>query len=57
MVDITKCFGGDCPLKDKCYRFTAPAGEYMQSYFRKPMNSGNDCEYFSSNGRKNGNVK
>ena len=33
MPDITMCQGGDCPLKTHCYRFTAPATEYGQSYF------------------------
>ena len=38
MVDITKCDGVrkslnyPCPLRDNCYRFTAPAGQF-QSYF------------------------
>ena len=33
MADITMCPGTDCPVKEKCYRFTAPKSEYMQSYF------------------------
>lgn len=33
MSDITKCPGTDCPVKDKCYRFTADASEAWQSYF------------------------
>lgn len=28
------CKGGNCPLKDLCYRYTAKADEY-QSYFIK----------------------
>jgi hypothetical protein len=32
MADITKCSGANCPLKDKCYRYTAPAS-MSQSYF------------------------
>ena len=32
MSDITKCSGTDCPLKEKCKRFTAPQG-FMQSWF------------------------
>lgn len=31
MADITKCVAKDCPLKDKCYRFTAKDGHW-QSY-------------------------
>ena len=33
MADITMCNDKQCPLKDKCYRFTAPANPYRQSYF------------------------
>lgn len=33
MSDITKCKGNNCPVKENCYRFTAPADEFMQSYF------------------------
>ena len=33
MSDITKCKGDNCPVKEHCYRFTAPSDEYMQSYF------------------------
>jgi hypothetical protein len=35
MPDITMCFGGECPVKDKCYRYTAKASDY-QSYFGEP---------------------
>lgn len=33
MADITMCPGTDCPVKDKCYRFTANKNEMLQSYF------------------------
>jgi hypothetical protein len=33
MADISKCEGTGCPHKEKCYRFTATADEYRQSYF------------------------
>lgn len=36
MSDITKCDSKDCPLKEKCYRYTAPSSEYRQSYFVTP---------------------
>lgn len=36
MADISKCSGEDCPVKEKCYRFTATASEFMQSYFFEP---------------------
>lgn len=31
-MDITKCKGNKCPIKYKCYRYTAKTSEY-QSYF------------------------
>ena len=33
MSDITKCKGTNCPVKEHCYRFTAEASEFMQSWF------------------------
>jgi hypothetical protein len=36
MSDITMCPGTDCPVKEKCYRFTANTSEFMQSYFFTP---------------------
>lgn len=36
MPDITMCMGTGCPLKDKCYRYTAKPDEYWQSYFVVP---------------------
>jgi hypothetical protein len=33
MSDITKCSGTGCPKKSKCFRFTATASEWGQSYF------------------------
>lgn len=32
MPDITMCKGGECPLKDHCYRYRA-APSLRQSYF------------------------
>lgn len=31
MSDISKCENLECPLKENCYRYTAPVG-YWQSY-------------------------
>lgn len=36
MADITMCSGKDCPLKEECYRHTAPVNEYRQAYFNEP---------------------
>lgn len=33
MADISKCYGEGCPIKNKCYRYTAVANEHWQSYF------------------------
>jgi len=50
MADISMCSGKDCPLKDKCYRYTAPQSEY-QSWFTNPPIKEEDktCEYFWDN--------
>lgn len=46
MSDITMCAGTNCPLKEGCYRFTAPKNEYRQSYFTiVPIVEG-VCEHF-----------
>ena len=31
-MDITKCADEDCPMRETCWRWLAPAGE-SQSYF------------------------
>jgi hypothetical protein len=33
MADISMCEGQGCPLKEKCYRFTAPKNEHWQAVF------------------------
>ena len=40
------CEGNDCPLKEKCYRFTAIPNEYRQAYFVEPPYIGEDCDMF-----------
>jgi hypothetical protein len=46
MSDITKCKGDGCPMKDTCYRFTAPADEY-QSYFETPpIKEDGNCDMY-----------
>lgn len=37
MVDITKCGGEGCPLKDKCYRYTASPGERQSFLMKEPF--------------------
>lgn len=36
MPDITMCKGGECPLKDTCYRHTAKPYSVGQSWFEPP---------------------
>jgi hypothetical protein len=45
MADIAKCNGTDCPYKESCYRFTAPADEY-QTYFADPPIKDGKCDYY-----------
>jgi len=50
MADITMCPGTSCPVKEKCYRFTATKSEFMQSYFFEAPGKTEDdkftCEMF-----------
>ena len=51
MPDITMCKGGDCPLKETCWRYLAVPGKYGQSYFKEiPFYFKNEitteCEYY-----------
>ena len=48
MADISKCSGKNCPIKEKCYRFTAQSG-IRQSYILPPfeiINNQFKCELF-----------
>lgn len=52
MADITMCKGNNCSMKDSCYRHTATANEFWQSWFivvpyepaKQPT-----CDYFWNN--------
>ena len=50
MPDITMCKGGDCPLKEKCYRNQAPSSSFWQAYFvmipYTKVHDSVNCEYF-----------
>ncbi len=35
-MDATKCDYKECPIKEKCYRFTGPESPFRQSYFAEP---------------------
>jgi hypothetical protein len=36
MSDITMCYGFECPVKEKCKRFTSKPSELWQAYFLNP---------------------
>ena len=44
MTDITKCTGEGCPIKETCYRFTAPTGMYQSFFFEVPIRN-LKCDY------------
>jgi hypothetical protein len=46
MADITKCNDQECTIKHTCYRFTAPADEYLQSYFAESPRKNDECDWF-----------
>ena len=48
--DITMCKGQDCPLRESCYRYTAPANPFRQSYFlTEPVDELGDCDEWVDN--------
>ncbi len=49
MADISKCKGVNCPLRKKCYRYTATEGHWQtwaDFTYNKETKS---CEYFWDN--------
>lgn len=48
MPDIAMCKNTKCTLKEQCYRFTAYASEYRQTYGMFKQKNG-DCEHFWNN--------
>jgi hypothetical protein len=54
MSDIAKCQDNKCPSRLMCYRFTAPANEYRQSYglFNREEDA-NNCNMFWGNKHEN----
>ena len=50
MTDITMCFGGDCPVKESCYRFMAEPNEYRQAYFSIPPFEKSTCKMYWGKG-------
>lgn len=46
MPEITMCNGGDCPLKETCYRFKAMKKVYGQTYFLSQPQKNGECGYY-----------
>lgn len=52
MPDITMCTGGDCTMKQTCYRYKATPSMFRQAYFKNPPYNGVDedgnseCEHY-----------
>lgn len=49
MADITMCPGTGCPLKDKCYRYTATPSELQSIFMVPPYKHGELCAQFWDN--------
>lgn len=52
MADISKCCGKGCPIKERCYRFTAPTNPLSQSVIAPPgeyRENGFICDMFRDN--------
>ena len=47
-MDGTMCSGKNCPLSNTCYRFTAKANKFRQSYFVEPPYNKelNECDHY-----------
>lgn len=48
-MDITKCSGKDCNLKDTCYRYTAKSDSERQSFFVEPPIKDGKCDMYWGN--------
>lgn len=46
MVDLAKCHGTGCPLREGCYRFTAPAHPFRQAYAGFTCDPEKGCPHF-----------
>lgn len=50
MPDISLCNNALCPSKENCYRFTAKANKFCQSYTKFTLESDEvSCSYFIPN--------
>lgn len=45
MSDIAMCQGGECPVRENCWRYLAPTDRW-QSYLGTPPFTEEGCDYF-----------
>lgn len=46
MADLTMCRGGECPLKNRCYRYTASPDEHQSYFVEIPGDYGEEIKTF-----------
>lgn len=49
MPDISMCRNEECPLKEKCYRYTAEPSPFRQAYAEFKVNEEGGCDYYWDN--------
>ena len=47
-LDIYKCKGTDCPLKENCYRFTCKPNHWQSWFIASPFKD-NKCDFYWKN--------
>ena len=54
MPDMAMCRDNECPIKERCYRYTAQPDKWNQVYgdFKYPKDA-EKCDYFWSNENPN----
>lgn len=56
-MDISKCLGTGCPLKETCYRYIAPEDEMQSWVLGVPFKNGECKLYWKIKIEKNGRQK
>ncbi len=57
MSEICKCPGENCPLKEKCYRFTRAPDLYQNYLIKVPYNTETQkCDLFLQLPKNTGNI-
>ena len=49
MADISMCSGEGCNVLHLCYRYTAVADKYRQSYIMPAYSADESCEFYIDN--------